>query len=127
MPLTISNIVVTSEGDKVVAVDWTYSNDDGKRSNRWKLEQPYGDVPLKDCTEGVLLGWLNEQWPEGTIASLDRVIAEDKARREFEATESNYQPHDAGPPTPVTMPAPVAMPAPVPDEPVKAVAKSKKK
>ena len=102
MTLSITNIVVTSEGDKVVALDWIYSNAEGQRGNRWELERPYGDTPLKDCTEGVLTNWLSEQWPDNTIADLDRVIAEDKARRELEATESDYKPHTDGPPTPVT-------------------------
>lgn len=97
MTLSISNIVVTSEGDKVVAVDWTYTNADGQRGNRWKLHQPYGNTPLTDCTEEVLRTWLNEQWPENTIASLDRTIAEDKARREQEATLNDYTVSDSAP------------------------------
>ena len=102
MPYSISNIVVSSNGDKVVAVDWIYDNGKGKRGNRWDLDRPYGDTPLKDCTTEVLTGWLLEQFPENTTTDLDRCIDEDIARRAEEASESNFMPHPDGPPTPVT-------------------------
>ena len=89
MPYSISNIKV-SNADKVVAINWTYDNGKGQRGSTWKLEQPYGETPLEDCTESVLIGWLEEQFPEGTTADLDRVIDEDNARRELEASIGTY-------------------------------------
>ena len=89
MPYSISSIQV-SNADKVVAINWTYDNGKGQRGSTWKLEQPYGDTPLEDCTETVLIGWLEEQFPEGTTADLDRVIDEDNARREQEASIGTY-------------------------------------
>ena len=102
MPYSISNIVVSSNGDKVVAIDWTYTNAKGQRDNRWPLDRPYGNTPLRDCTTEVLIGWLEEQFPEGTTAGLDRLIDEDIAREAEKASESSYMPHPDGPPTPVT-------------------------
>ena len=65
------------------------------------MAQPYGDTPLKDCTEAILVGWLEEQLPN-TTAEFDRQIANAKARREFSQTLKPYTPHPDGPPTPVT-------------------------
>jgi len=89
MPYSISNIQV-SNGDKVVSIDWTYNNGKGQRGNNWKLQQPYGDIPLDSCTEQVLIGWLEAQFPENTTADLDRIIDEDIARRDLEASIDNY-------------------------------------
>ena len=121
MPYSINRIQV-SKGDKVVSLDWTYDNGRGRRNNSWNLWKPYGNLPLKDCTEGVLLTWLQEQFPEGTTADLDRCIDEDNARKQARAAESDYTPHPSGPPTPVPMPVPD-----VPDLPVTADVKVKSK
>ena len=106
MPFSISEIIVSDAADKVVALSWAYENADGKLSNQWKLAQPYGDTPLKDCTEAVLLKWLEEQLPN-TAEDFDKQIAEVKARQAFNETLKPYTPHNDGPPTPVVMPAPV--------------------
>ena len=96
MPYSISNIKV-SNGDKVVSVDWTYSNGKGQRGNTWQLAKPYGNTPLKSCTETVLVGWLEEQFPEGTKEGLDRCIDQDNARKELEASIDTYTVSDAAP------------------------------
>ena len=106
MPFSISEIIVSDTADKVVALNWAYENADGKLSNQWKLAQPYGDTPLKDCTEAVLVKWLEEQLPN-TTEDFDKQIADVKARQAFNETLKPYTPHDDGPPTPVVMPAPV--------------------
>ena len=106
MPFSISEIIVSDTADKVVALNWAYENADGKLSNQWKLAQPYGDTPLKDCTEAVLVKWLEEQLPN-TTADFDKQIADVKARQAFSETLKPYTPHNDGPPTPVVMPAPV--------------------
>ena len=96
MPYSISNIQV-SNADKVVAINWKYNNGKGERGNTWKLAQPYGDIPLKECTESVLIGWLEEQFPENTTADLDRLIDNDIARKELEASIDTYTVSDAEP------------------------------
>ena len=101
MPFSISEIIVSDTADKVVALNWSYENADGKLSNQWKLAQPYGDTPLKDCTEAVLVKWLEEQIPN-TTADFDKQIADVKARQAFSETLKPYTPHPDGPPTPVT-------------------------
>ena len=101
MPFSISEIIVSDTADKVVALNWSYENADGKLSNQWRLSQPYGDTPLNDCTESVLVRWLEEQLPN-TTAELDRQIANAKAQQEFNETLAPYTPHTDGPPTPVT-------------------------
>jgi len=80
MSFSISEIIVSDTADKVVALNWAYENADGKLSNQWKLLAPYGDTPLKDCTESVLVGWLEEQIPN-TTSELDRQIANAKAQQ----------------------------------------------
>jgi len=101
MPFSVSEIIVSDTADKVVALNWSYENADGKLSNQWKLAQPYGDTPLKDCTEAILLKWLEEQLPN-TTEDFDKQIADVKARQAFNETLKPYTPHNDGPPTPVT-------------------------
>ena len=101
MPFSVSEIIVSDTADKVVALNWSYENADGRVSNEWKLAQPYGDTPLKDCTEAVLVKWLEEQLPN-TTEDFDKQIADAKAQQEFNETLKPYTPHNDGPPTPVT-------------------------
>ena len=101
MSFSISEIIVSDTADKVVALNWAYENADGKLSNQWKLAQPYGDTPLKDCTQAVLVKWLEEQLPN-TTADFDKQIADVKAQQAFNETLKPYTPHNDGPPTPVT-------------------------
>jgi len=101
MPFSVSEIIVSDTADKVVALNWSYENADGKLSNQWQLARPYGDTPLKDCTEAVLVKWLEEQLPN-TTEDFDKQIAAAKAQQEFNETLKPYTPHNDGPPTPVT-------------------------
>ena len=120
MPFSISKIIVSDTADKVVALCWSYENADGKLSNQWKLAQPYGDTPLKDCTEAILVKWLEEQIPN-TAEDFDKQIANAKAQQEFNETLKPYTPHPDGPPTPITEEIDV------PDLPETADLKSKRK
>ena len=101
MSFSVSEIIVCDTTQKVVALNWAYENADGKLSNQWKLSEPYGDTPLNDCTDAVLLGWLQEQLPN-TTAEFDRQISAAKEAKEFEETLKGYTPHPDGPPTPIT-------------------------
>jgi len=101
MPFSISEIVVCDTTQEVIALNWAYENADGKLSNQWKLQEPYGDTPLANCTDSVLIQWLTEQLPN-TTAEFDLQIANAKAQHEFDSTLHPYVPHPDGPPTPVT-------------------------
>ena len=101
MPFSISEIIVCDTTQKVIALNWAYENADGKLSNQWKLQEPYGDTPLKDCTDAVLLSWLQSQLPN-TSSDFDQQIAAAKEAHDFEETLKGYTPHPDGPPTPVT-------------------------
>ena len=95
-----------ADGDqKVVALDWAYSNADGTLSNQHILQKPYGDTGFADVTEAVAVSWLTEQL-QNTSEEFDAAIAERKAAAEYEQTLAPYEPHPDGPPTPVTMPIP---------------------
>ena len=45
MPYSISQMIVDG-AQNVVALDWAYSNPDGKLSNQHKLLKPYGSTKL---------------------------------------------------------------------------------
>ena len=120
MPFSVSELVVCDTNKKVVALNWSYENADGKLSNQWKLQQPYGDVPLNNCTEAVVVKWLEEQLPN-TPEDFDKQIADAKARAELQQSLRDYTPHESGPPTPVTQEIDA------PDLPEVKTAKAKKK
>ncbi len=90
-----------ADGDqKVVALDWVYSNADGTLSNRHVLEQPYGSTPFDDVTEAMAITWLEDQL-QNTSTEFDAAIAKRKAAVEYEKTLSAYTPQPEGPPLPV--------------------------
>jgi len=93
MTFSISKIVVNSVDDKVVSMNWTYENPEGKLGNTWELLKPYGDTPLADCTEPVLVKWLEEQLPT-TTAEFDRQIAKRNADQAASATLKVYTPQE---------------------------------
>ncbi len=104
MPFSISRMI--ADGDqKVVALDWAYSNADGTLSNQHVLQHPFGTTPLADVTEETALLWLTEQL-QNTAEEFDAAIAKRKAKAEYEQTFTPYEPHPDGPPTPITMPIP---------------------
>ena len=128
MPYSISEIIVSNTTEKVIALNWAYENPDGKISNQWRLMEPYGDTPLASCTEEVLVGWLTAQLPNDS-SDFDQQIANAKEQQEFAKTLAPYQPHPAGPPTPIAaeieQPGGTQEPEQV-EEPEKPVAKSSK-
>ncbi len=93
-----------ADGDqKVVALDWAYSNADRTLSNQHILQKPYGDTGFADVTEEVAIGWLTEQLAN-TPEEFDAAIAERKAAAEYEQTLAPYEPNPSGPPTPISTP-----------------------
>ena len=60
MSFSISQMIVDGQ-EKVIAMDWVYSNADGQLSHQHRLLAPYGDTPLDQVTEEVAVGWLEEQ------------------------------------------------------------------
>lgn len=79
--------------NKVVSVDWQYSNDDGAINNTHVLATPAGDFLLEAVTEGVLISWLNDQL-ENTEADFDAAIAAAKAQYEYESGFTRYTKED---------------------------------
>ena len=118
MPFSVSTMIVDGN-ENVVELSWTYTNAEGSISNRLKLLQPYGRIPLKDVTTEVAVEWLTEQMVN-TPEQYDAAIAKRKADSEYAKTLEPYAPHPSGPPTPVPMPVP-------PEEISAPVAKSTKK
>ena len=55
MPFSVSQMIVDSQ-EKVVALNWAYSNADGTLSNQHKLLEPYGTTPLHQVTEELAVG-----------------------------------------------------------------------
>ena len=99
MTFSISNMIVDSN-DKVVAVDWAFTNNDGVLSNQWKLAQPYGETPLVAVTEEQAVEWLEAQLPN-TAEELSAAISARKEQVDYEATLSAYTANAGGAPTKV--------------------------
>ncbi len=76
--------------DKIVAVDWQYSNADGTLSNTHVLATPAGDFALANVTQTVLVGWLEDQL-QNTAAEFDAAIANAKAQAEYRAGFKKYE------------------------------------
>jgi len=92
---SISKLVADATGN-VVALDWSYSNEDGRLGNRWKLQQPYGSIPLEQVTEAVAVEWLVSQLPndeEDFITALRKNVE----RCEYEATCCAYTVGESAP------------------------------
>ena len=92
--------MIVDSNDKVVAVDWAFTNDDGVLSNQWKLAEPYGETPLAEVTEEKAVEWLEAQLPN-TAEELSAAISARKAQVDYEATLSAYAANAGGPPTKV--------------------------
>lgn len=87
--------MIVDGNQKVVALDWAYSNADGTLSNQLKLAEPYGNVALADVSEEVAIGWLEEQL-QNTPEEFDAAIAKRKADTEYAATLMPYVSDGAG-------------------------------
>ena len=96
MSFSISEIIVSDTADKVVALNWAYENADGKLSNQWKLQEPYGNTPLASVTEEIAIGWLVEQLPEGEEEALAACIAADAERAAYQAQCVPYTKTETG-------------------------------
>ena len=88
MPYSINQMIVDGN-QKVVALDWAYSNADGTLSNQHKLAQPYGDVPLAQVTEEVAIQMLESQL-QNTTEQFDAAIAQRKSETEYAQTLVPY-------------------------------------
>ena len=85
---SISKLVADAAGN-VVALDWSYSNADGRLGNRWDLQKPYGSAPLESVTEAVAIGWLVEQLPESE-EDFKAYLRKEAERREYAAECADY-------------------------------------
>ena len=85
---SISQMIVDSN-EKVVAVNWAFTNEDGSLSNQFNLAEPYGDTPLSEVTEEKAVEWLEAQLPN-TAEELTAAITESKEQQAYAATLSAY-------------------------------------
>lgn len=97
MPFLVTQMIVDSSNE-VIALDWSYSNDDGSLGGKHVLLEPYGNTPLADVTEAIAVGWLKEQL-QNTEEEFTAALAERKAQEQFDDGCCNYTPNPAGPPT----------------------------
>ena len=89
--------------EKVIAMDWVYSNADGQLSNQHRMFAPYGDTPLAQVTEEVAVSWLEEQL-QNTAEELDEAIARRKAEVEYAKTLVPYEANSKAAPTRILTP-----------------------
>lgn len=99
MTFSISQMIVDGS-DKVVAVNWAFTNADGTLSNQWRLAEPYGDTALANVTEEKAIEWLESQLPN-TAEELSAAITARKTQVDYEATFSAYTANSGGAPTKV--------------------------
>lgn len=89
MPFSV-NCFVADTDDKIVTVDWEYTNADGAVSNTHVLSMPAGDVPLSAVTQSTLVGWVEAQLAN-TADDFDAAIADAKTQAEYQAGCKKYE------------------------------------
>ena len=102
MPYSISKMIVDGQ-QRVIALDWVYSNPDGQLSHQHRLLEPYGDTPLNEVTEEVAIGWLELQI-KNTPEEFDAAIARRKAEIEYAQTLVPYEANSKAAPTRILTP-----------------------
>ena len=90
--------------EKVIAMDWVYSNADGSCRISTELLAPYGDTPLDQVTEEVAVSWLEEQLQNTTQEEFDEAIANRKAEVEYQQTFVAYEANSKAAPTRILTP-----------------------
>ena len=121
---SVTRLTVDADNN-IVDLFWRYENYGESVSNTLRLATPYGNKPLNDCTEPVLVSWVVEQL-SNTSEQLDTYLADRKARREYEQSLTDFVPHALRGPTedkpsaetPSTLPIPIPEPEPEPEAPV---------
>jgi len=108
--------MIVDSSEKVVAVNWAFTNEDGSLSNQFKLAEPYGETPLAEVTEEKAVEWLEAQLPN-TAEELTAAITRAKEQQEYAATLSAYNANSGGAPTPIVVEVPEEAPV---EEPVEA-------
>ena len=104
MSFSISQMIVDGQ-EKVIAMDWVYSNADGQLSNQHRLLAPYGDTPLGQVTAEIAVGWLEEQL-QNTSEEFDAAISKRKAEVAYAETLVPYQANPSAAPTKIEVPEP---------------------
>jgi hypothetical protein len=89
MPFSV-NCFVADTDDKIVTVDWEYTNADGSVSNTHVLDTPAGDVAISAITQSTLVGWVEAQL-DNTAADFDIAIANAKTQAEYQAGCKKYE------------------------------------
>ena len=89
MPFSVNSFVADAD-DKIVTLDWVYTNNDGSIHNTHRLETPAGDFALAAVTQTTLVGWLEDQL-QNTAAEFDTAIANAKTQAEYQAGFQKYE------------------------------------
>ena len=89
MPFSV-NCFVADANDKIVSVDWVYTNADGAISNTHVLATPAGDFALGNVTQTTLVGWVEDQL-QNTAEEFDAAIANAKSQAEYQAGFKKYE------------------------------------
>ena len=105
--------MIVDSQEKVVALNWAYSNADGTLSNQHKLLEPYGTTPLHQVTEELAVSWLEEQL-QNTPEEFDAAISKRKAEVSYAQSLMPYQANPSAAPTRI-VPEPAPEPAPEPE------------
>ena len=108
MSFSISQMIVDSN-EKVVAVNWAFTNEDGSLSNQFKLAEPYGETPLAEVTEEKAVEWLEAQLPN-TAEELTAAITRAKEQQAYEQTLSAYTANSGEAPSKVVVEVPEEVP-----------------
>jgi len=107
--------MIVDSNEKVVAVNWAFTNEDGSLSNQFKLLEPYGDTPLTEVTEEKAVEWLEAQL-SNTAEELSAAITARKEQQEYAATLSAYNANSGGAPTKVAVETPEENSTETPEE-----------
>lgn len=89
MSFTVSKFVADSN-DKVVSIDWAYTNPVGTITNTHVLSTPAGEHAFDEITQETLVGWLTEQL-ESSTEDLDKALDNFKAQLEYQASLKVYE------------------------------------
>ena len=92
--------MIVDSDDKVVALNWEFTNEVGQVRNQLVLRQPAGGTALSDVTKEKALDWLEDQL-EATAADLTKAIADHKTKLDYEASLRAYTANSGKAPTKV--------------------------
>ena len=94
MPFSIPQITVDGNS-KIIAMDWTYTNDEGSLKQTHQLLKPYGDVPLDNIDQAAAVEILELQL-RITTEELDKSIHAQEQQNAYKEECQMYAQDDTG-------------------------------